>query len=153
MVARESEGARTTVAALSQEKPNHLITDLKRLHTLHLPSSHQILVQDLHPDSLSKIFLKTYERQPENFKTLLEMQGVGPKTIRALSLISELIYGVAPSFRDPAKYSFAHGGKDGHPYPLDRENYEKSIQILRAAIGKAKISQREKLEAIKRLSS
>jgi hypothetical protein len=82
----------------------------------------------------------------------LSLKGVGAKTIRALSLISELVYGVAPSYRDPARYSFAHGGKDGIPYPVDRETYDKSIELLRMAIGKTKLGLREKSEAVSRLS-
>ncbi|MEW6189048.1 MAG: DUF763 domain-containing protein [Actinomycetota bacterium] len=152
MVARESEDARNVSTSLSREKPERLVSTLKKLQTLDLPASHQILVHDLSPESLGRIFLKTYERQPEDFERLLGIEGVGPKTIRALSLISELVYGVAPSFRDPVKYSFAHGGKDGHPYPVDRETYDKSIEILRVAVTHAKIGRREKLEAIKRLS-
>ena len=81
------------------------------------------------------------------------LRGVGPKTIRALSLISELVYGVAPSYRDPARYSFAHGGKDGIPYPVDRETYDRSIELLRRAIGKTKLGLREKNEAVGRLYS
>jgi hypothetical protein len=68
-----------------------------------------------------------------------------------LSLISELIYGVKPSFRDPARFSFAHGGKDGHPYPVDRKVYDKTIEVLRGAIDRAKVGDREKVEAIQRL--
>jgi hypothetical protein len=68
-----------------------------------------------------------------------------------LSLISELIYGVKPSFRDPARFSFAHGGKDGHPYPVDRKVYDKTIEVLKGAIDKAKVGDREKVEAIQRL--
>ena len=100
LVAKESAAARKTITAISTEqKPESLIVDLKKLKTLELPRRHQIEVNDLHPDSISKILLSTYERQPENLEKLLGLQGVGPKTIRALSLISELIYGVAPSYR------------------------------------------------------
>jgi hypothetical protein len=83
---------------------------------------------------------------------LLGLQGVGPKTIRALSLISELVHGVAPSYRDPARYSFAHGGKDGIPYPVDKTTYDQSIELLRRAINKAKVGLTEKKEAVSRLS-
>ena len=76
---------------------------------------------------------------------------MGPKTLRALSLIAELVYGVAPSYRDPARYSFAHGGKDGIPYPVDRETYDKSIDILRKAVQRSKLGIREKNEAVGRL--
>ena len=79
------------------------------------------------------------------------MQGVGPKTIRALSLISELVWGVTPSFNDPARYSFAHGGKDGIPYPVDRKTYDKSVDIMARAVRKAKLGYREEMEALRRL--
>lgn len=152
MVAEESEGTRRVATELSREKPDRLLFTLKKLQRLDMPGSHPIGAHDLHPDSLSRIFLKTYERQPGSFEKLLGMEGVGPKTIRALALISDLVYGTAPSFRDPVKYSFAHGGKDGYPYPVDRELYDKSIDILRKAVSHAKVGQREKMEAIKRLS-
>jgi len=79
------------------------------------------------------------------------MEGVGAKTIRALALVSELVYGAKASVRDPARFSFAHGGKDGHPYPVDRRTYDRSIEALRAAVERAKLGQREKLEALRRL--
>ena len=81
------------------------------------------------------------------------MQGVGPRTLRALSLISELVYGIPVSLRDPARYSFAHGGKDGYPYPVDKATYDQSIQTLHQAMEKAKIGDTEKIAAIKRLRS
>jgi hypothetical protein len=93
-----------------------------------------------------------HERQPQDFEELLGLQGVGPKTIRALSLISELVHGVAPSYRDPARYSFAHGGKDGIPYPVDRKTYDQSIELLSKAINRAKLGLTEKKEAVSRLS-
>ena len=153
LVARESDSARTTIADIAtQQKPHDILTDLKRLKTLNLPSHHPIGVHDLHPDSLSKILLSTYERQPHDFEQLLGLSGVGPKTIRALSLISELVYGVAPSYQDPARYSFAHGGKDGIPYPVDRKTYDQSIELLSKAIHKTKLGIREKNETINRLN-
>jgi len=153
LVASESAPARTTVAEIvTNEKPESVLAELKRLKTLDLPSHHYLSTRDLHPDSLSKILLSTYERQPQGFEELLGLRGVGPKTIRALSLISELVYGVAPSYRDPARYSFAHGGKDGIPYPVDRETYDQSIELLRKAVNKTKLGLREKNEAVGRLS-
>ncbi|MFC1978286.1 DUF763 domain-containing protein [Chloroflexota bacterium] len=107
---------------------------------------------DLHPDSLKRIILSTYERQPNDFEQLLGLQGVGAKTIRALSLLSELVHGVAPSYRDPARYSFAHGGKDGIPYPVDRQTYDQSIELLRKAINQTKLGISEKNETMGRLN-
>jgi len=152
MVARESEPARGVVTHLAAEqRPELLLEELNRLKTLDLPSRHHLSLSDIHPDRLNRIFLYTYERKPESFQSLLEIEGVGPKTIRALSLLSELVYGAAPSYRDPARYSFAHGGKDGHPYPVDRETYDKSIEVLTNAVRKAKLGLREELEALRRL--
>jgi hypothetical protein len=153
LVASESDPARTTITDIAtSEKPEKTLAELKRLKTLNLPPRHQIGVNDLHPDSLSKILLSTYERQPQDFEQLLGLSGVGAKTIRALSLISELVYGVAPSYRDPARYSFAHGGKDGIPYPVDRKTYDQSIELLSRAINRAKLGLREKNEALNRLN-
>ncbi len=154
MVAMESAPARTTVAQIAtEEKPEHLVAELKRLKTLSLPSRHYLSTSDLHPGSLAGILLSTYERKPQGFEELLGLEGVGAKTIRALSLISELVYGVAPSYRDPARYCFAHGGKDGIPYPVDRETYDQSINLLRRAIGKTTLGFREKNELVSRLNS
>ena len=153
LVASESDPARTTITDIAtNEKPEKLLADLKKLKTLDLPPHHPIGVHDLHPDSISKILISTYERQPQNFEQLLGLRGVGAKTIRALSLISELVYGVAPSYRDPARYSFAHGGKDGIPYPVDRKTYDRSIELLARAINKTKLGLREKREAMGRLN-
>jgi hypothetical protein len=152
LVASESAPARNTVTEIAtDDKPESVLAELKRLKTLNLPARHYLSTDDLHPESLSRILLSTYERQPQGFEELLGLMGVGAKTIRALSLISELVYGVAPSYRDPARYSFAHGGKDGIPYPVDRETYDRSITLLRRAINKTKLGVREKNEAVGRL--
>jgi len=151
LVAGESDPARSTIADIAKEKPEALLAELKRIKTLTLPQRHYLSTEDLHPDSLSRILLSTYERQPPDFEHLLGLQGVGPKTIRALSLISELVHGVAPSYRDPARYSFAHGGKDGIPYPVDRKTYDQSIELLSKAVNKSKLGIREKNEAVGRL--
>jgi hypothetical protein len=124
---------------------------LKRLKTLDMPARHQVELADIHPDRMAKIFLSTYERQPQSFEKLVGLEGVGAKTLRALSLISELVYEVPVSFRDPARYSFAHGGKDGYPYPVDRKTYDTSIALLHHALDKAKVGDSEKLAAFKRL--
>jgi hypothetical protein len=153
LTAGESKPARTAITGIATgERPEKIITELKRLKTLSLPARHQIFARDLHPDSLRKIILSTYERQPQDFERLLGLSGVGPKTIRALSLISELVHGVEPSYRDPARYSFAHGGKDGIPYPVDRQTYDQSIELLSRAINRTKLDLSEKQKAFGRLN-
>jgi hypothetical protein len=152
LVASESNLARGIITDIATgEKPEKIVADLKKIKTLDLPTHHYLSTQDLHPDSLGKILLSTYERRPEDFEGLLGLKGVGAKTIRALSLISELVHGVAPSYRDPARYSFAHGGKDGIPYPVDKKTYGQSIELLRKAIHRTKLGITEKNEAVKRL--
>jgi len=151
MVARESGEAREAVTVIAGEKPIKVITELKKIKTLRLPEHHSIFLEDLRIENLSRVLLTTYENQPKNFEGVLITPGLGPKTLRALSLISELVYGKKPSYKDPVKFSFAHGGKDGHPYPVNRDSYDRSIQILRKALQEARIGRSEKLDALKRL--
>jgi len=94
-----------------------------------------------------------YEWQPRSYEELISLKGVGPTMIRALALISELIYGEQPSWRDPVKYSYAHGGKDGVPFPVDTRGMDTSIQILKQGIFEAKMGRKEKLQALKRLQT
>ncbi|MDD5147292.1 MAG: DUF763 domain-containing protein [Candidatus Daviesbacteria bacterium] len=100
---------------------------------------------------LKKILEKLANNKPQNYEALLATKGVGPKTIRALSLVSEVIYGARPSYEDPARYSFAHGGKDATPYPVDRPTYDATIETLRKVVIKSRINPSEKNQALKRL--
>jgi hypothetical protein len=152
LVAEESDATRTASAALAREKPGVVLSALQELPLLAMPRRHAVLIADVNPQHLDKILLKTYERAPENFETLLGMEGVGAKTLRALALASEIIHGTPASLRDPARFSFAHGGKDGFPYPVDVETYDKTVQILRDAVSKANIDRSERMQALKRLA-
>jgi len=151
MVAKDSDKAREVSTLISCEKPEKNIKNFKKIIEFSMPYEHEI--REIRPENLKKILLKTYEKKPKNFENLLSIKGVGPKTIRALSLISELIYGTKPSYKDPAKFSFAHGGKDGYPYPVSREQMERSIEILKTAVQHSRLGRREKLDALKRLTN
>ncbi len=151
MAAQESGPNREISAVLSREDPAGLLSGLKKIKSLDLPPHHEVLARDLNPDSIGRILLKTYENQPQNYENLLGMEGVGPKTIRALALLSEVVHGAPASRRDPVRYSFAHGGKDGYPYPVNRGEYDRSIDILSKALKAAKVGHTEKLEAFRRL--
>ena len=114
---------------------------------------HSVEMEDFSKSKyLEKILARITELKPQNYEKLLEIQGVGGKTMRALSLVSEIIYGADPSYEDPARYSFAHGGKDATPYPVDRDTYDKTIQILQTAVKRAKITPVEKDKALRRIS-
>ncbi len=151
MVAHESATSRDIVTALAQEHPDKLLKETQKF--LSMPRRHPISRFDINPKYFHKVLLTTYERSPEDFETLISIRGVGPKTIRALALIGELLFGKSPSFRDPARYSFAHGGKDGFPYPVNRGTYERSIAYLERAVKKAKMGRNAKLNALKKLAT
>ncbi len=153
LVAREGERNRAASAELASEHPDRVVGEFKKMEVLNLPSQHAITPQEIRADNLYRILLKTYEAQPENYESLLDIHGAGPKTLRALSLLSELLYGASPSFRDPARFSFAHGGKDGIPYPVDREGYDQSIAFLREIVSSCKIGETEKRAAFRRLGA
>ena len=101
---------------------------------------------------MEKTIFFAHSENPENFEKLLSLKGVGPKTIRALSLVSELVYGARPSYEDPARYSWAFGGKDGTPYFPSSQKMDEAINIIERGIQKSKISNREKIEAQRRLN-
>lgn len=100
---------------------------------------------------LKKIFQKLASETPQDYEILLSTQGVGPKTVRALSLISEIIYGAKASYEDPARYSFAHGGKDATPYPVDRKTYDQTINIMAEVVKKTRLDSIEKDKALRSL--
>jgi uncharacterized protein len=98
------------------------------------------------------LFRKIYDIQPQNYEQLISVPGVGPAAVRALSLIGEIIFGTKASWQDPVKYNFAHGGKDGVPYPIARKTYDKSISYLSSAIEGAEIDREQRIQALKKLA-
>lgn len=116
-------------------------------------TSHPVIRENFSKSKyLEKILWKLCDEQPENYEKLLATEGVGPKTIRALSLVSEVIYGAKPSYEDPARYSFAHGGKDATPYPVDRATYDTTISTMRRYVEKAHLSVIDKQKIQKKLA-
>ena len=128
-----------------------VLSALAGMPALTMPRRHAVLRADVNPQYLEKILLKTYDRAPADFETLLGMEGVGARTLRALALVSEIIYGTPASTRDPARFSFAHGGKDGFPYPVDTATYDTTVEVLRNAVDRAGIDRSERVQALKRL--
>jgi hypothetical protein len=151
LVAETSSATRRATAELALHSPGEMSTELRRLKTLALPRRHEITLSDIVPERLERIFVKTYEAQPESFRELLCLPGVGAKTVRALSLVAELVYGETPSYEDPARFSFAHGGKDGIPYPVDRPLYDQTVGLMERAVRRAKLGSREEVNALRRL--
>ncbi len=150
LTSRKSLKNKEIIVHLSREKPEKVKKDFSVV--LNMPRRHALLSVDMKPENLHRAMAKTYEKAPEDILQLLMIRGVGAKFIRALSLVADLIYGAAPSYEDPALYSFAHGGKDRTPYPLDFQVYETTVEVLERAIKRSKLGDREKLRALKRLS-
>lgn len=116
-------------------------------------SHHPVELEDLTKSKyLEKIFKKITDEKPKNYEALVATAGVGPKTVRALALVAEVIYGAAPSYEDPARYSFAHGGKDEIPYPVDRKTYDETISILGEAVKKTRLNSGEKDKILGRIN-
>lgn len=171
LTSRDSEENRRATLDLVKDGPSHLRSAQRSLldfgsgssmgaessmpifaPELLLPRRHELLPRLDIDETGRKALQMAYELQPESYEDLVALKGMGPSRIRALALISELIYGASPSWHDPAKFSFAHGGKDGTPFPVDRETYDSSIRTLREALEEAKLDKKEKYEALKRLA-
>jgi hypothetical protein len=153
MVANESAPARDASAEFARQDPRAVDREIARVITMALPSRHWVDIErDINPAHLRKVLVSTYEAAPKSFEDVLAVPGVGPKAVRALALVADVVYGSPASMRDPARFSFAHGGKDGHPYPVNRAVYDHSVEYLREAVNKARIGQTDKLQALKRLS-
>jgi uncharacterized protein len=115
---------------------------------------HPVINEDFSKSKyLEKILWALCDRKPENYEKLLAQKGVGPKTIRALALVSELIYGAKPSYEDPARYSFAHGGKDATPYPVDRPTYDQTIETMKEYVKKTRMAISDKQRALNSLNN
>jgi hypothetical protein len=160
LVAAESADVRATSTELARMTPETTLSAIEksaadgRLPDLLMPRRHTLFPElDVDTRYLSKILLRTYEAAPPDFESLLGTAGVGPRTLRALALASEVIYGTKASTRDPARFAFAHGGKDGIPFPVDRETYDKTIEVLGRAVNKSSVDFSERRRALKRLQA
>jgi len=152
LVASESQAAREAMAGMPRDfSPGALKLELQRLSVLTLPRREYLTFADIDVKRVGRLLDSVQAQQPQDFASLLSLQGVGAKTARAMALIADIVYGAPASFRDPATYSFAHGGKDGHPFPIDRALYDTSIQLLSDAVRRARLGMQEKQEALSRL--
>jgi hypothetical protein len=124
---------------------------MKDFSRLILPAHHDVQVSDVDLKRLGALLYVTREQQPQNFEDLLMLEGVGPRTMQSLALVSEVIHGAPSRFADPARFSFAHGGKDGHPFPVPTKTYDESISILRKGIEKSKLGNSDKLNTLNKL--
>ena len=128
-----------------------LFPEITNERSIVMPTHHEVLEQDVDLKRLGGVLATAYNSQPKNFEELLLTPGLGPRTLQSLALVSEVIYGTPSRFTDPARFSFAHGGKDGHPFPVPLKIYDESIRILRDSIEKSKLGYKDKSDCIRRL--
>jgi len=144
----QAEGSRNGIMQIAGENPERM---LKEISKLVMPAHHDVKARDVDLKRLGAVLWLAHEKQPKDFEGLLQLQGLGPRTLQSLALVSEVIHGTPSRFKDPARFSFAHGGKDGHPFPVPVKVYDETIGVLQTAIYKARLGQAEKNDAIKRL--
>lgn len=131
------------------DRPEKMIAEINKLV---MPDHHDVRAKDVDLKRLGAILWLAHEKRPADFEDLLLLEGLGPRTLQSLTLVSEVIYGTPSRFKDPARFSFAHGGKDGYPFPVPTKVYDETIGILQTAVYKAKLGNADKNEAIKKLS-
>lgn len=149
MVAREALPAQNGILQLTQEEPTRMMNEVQQLI---LPHHHDVRAEDVDIKRLGTVLWLAHDRQPADFEELLMLEGVGPRTLQSLALVSEVIHGTPSRFSDPARFSFAHGGKDGHPFPVPTKVYDETIHTLQHAVEKAKLGHTDKQQAIKALT-
>jgi hypothetical protein len=116
-----------------------------------MPKHHDVRTEDVDLKRLGAVLAVAHEQELRDFASLLLVEGLGPRTLQSLALIAEVVHGTPSRFSDPARFSFAHGGKDGHPFPVPLKTYDESIAVLRRSLDAARLGHREKLEGFRRL--
>jgi hypothetical protein len=144
-----AEKNRTGIVEFLSQHPDVQHREMRRLI---MDSGHAIQARHVDSKRLGAVLTLAYEKHYKNFVDALLLPGVGPRTVQSLALVSEVIYGGPSRFSDPARFAFAHGGKDGHPFPVPLKTYDESISILRKAVDKAKINHSDRLHGLKALS-
>ena len=148
LVDRRAADARGELVGLSRGGPDAALAGLTRLR---MPAHHDVRAEDIDLRRLGKTLAAVADRGPQDFAELMLVPGVGARTLFALALVAEVVHGAPSRFADPARFSLAHGGKDGHPFPVPLAVYDETIGVLRRAVERAKLGEGDRLAAIKRL--
>lgn len=176
----EAEKTRSSILSITHENPDTMIKEIAKIsgqdlvqagqlmlgvgneivpvnnvteRNIVMPAHHEVRAEDVDLKRLGAVMATAYAGDNKNFESLLLTPGLGPRTLQSLTLVSEVIYGTPSRFKDPARFSFAHGGKDGHPFPVTTKIYDESIRILGDSIEKSKLGYKDKSECIRRLNS
>jgi uncharacterized protein len=148
LTATEAKPSRQGMLQVTTESPELMMQEFQQLL---MPRRHELRAEDVNLKRLGTTLWLAHENNLQSFEELLLLEGVGPRTVQSLALVSEVIHGTPSRFKDPARFSFAHGGKDGHPFPVPTHTYDETISTLQNAVQKAKLGNSDKQQAIKAL--
>ncbi len=148
LVDAQATPAQTAMLEISREHPEKTLTAARHLR---LPAHHEVREKDVDLKRLGAVLAVAYERDLHNFAELLLVENLGPRTLQSLALVAEVVHGAPSRFSDPARFSFAHGGKDRHPFPVPLKTYDESLDFLRTSLDAAKVGHTEKLDGFRRL--
>ncbi len=148
LVDADAKPARHALLEIAHEKPEATLAALRHLK---MPDHHEVLAENVDLKRLGAVLATAYERDLKDFANLLLVENLGPRTLQSMAMIAEVIHGTPTRFEDPARFSFALGGKDGHPFPVPLKTYDESIEVLRRSLDRAKVECTEKTDGLRRL--
>ena len=149
LVDAHARPAQSALLEIAQERPEKTLQAARHLK---LPSHHDVRPKDVDLKRLGAVLAVAYERDLHDFAELLLLENLGPRTLQSLALVAEVVHGAPSRFTDPARFSFAHGGKDRHPFPVPLKTYDESLNVLRTALDAARVGDKEKLDGFRRLN-
>jgi hypothetical protein len=150
LVDRRARPAQDALLTIARADPSPTIAAIRRLE---MPSHHDVRAADVNEKRLGAVLALAHERDVRDFASFLLLEQLGPRTLQSLALIAEVVHGTPTRFEDPARFAFAHGGKDGHPFPVPLKVYDESISVLRRALDSAKLGHSDKLHGFARLDA
>ena len=150
LVDRRAGPAQEALLTISRADPARTLAEVRRLE---MPAHHDVRAGDVKARRLGAVLALAHERELRDFASLLLLEQLGPRTLQSLALVAEVVHGTPTRFEDPARFSFAHGGKDGHPFPVPLHVYDESIAVLRRALDAARIGRSDKLDGLRRLDA
>src|SRR5688572_21609248 len=150
LVDRRAQPAQQALLAIAREDPVRTLDEVRRLE---MPARHDVRARDVNEKRLGAVLALAHERDLRDFASFLLLEQLGPRTLQSLALVAEVVHGTPTRFDDPARFSFAHGGKDGHPFPVPLTVYDETIGVLRRALAAARLGRSEKLQGFSRLDA
>src|SRR6185437_2513912 len=152
LVDAQAQPAQSAMLDIVREHPEKTLREASKLRHLTMPRHHAVHPEDVNLKHLGAVLAVAYEKDLHDFAELLLLENLGPRTLQSLALVADVVHGAPSRFSDPARVSFAHGGKDRHPFPVPLKTYDESLNVLRTALDAAKVDDKEKLDGFRRLN-